>query len=478
MLMMSYMTSDVRSNQLGEFTTAPLPYLTASLPGVGGLIKQQPGDFLVEELPLYEPSGEGEHLYLLIEKQGQTTMQVIDPLARLFNVRRNDIGYAGLKDKHAVTRQYLSIYRPGAESEDQRLLEQIDSMPFTLIRASRHRNKLRRGHLAGNRFEIRIRQCAPDAPPGAPPREPPNAPPSAPNNVLPEDGLARAGAVVESLLTHGVPNYLGEQRFGNRRNNHIIGRLLLLEQWPEALDEFLGRPQAHENPGVRQARSAYEEGDYAEALSLWPRHLRHERRMLEALNRGKDARHAIRSMDANQSRFFINSLQGAIFNQVLARRITDAGPAEASAGDVPGIDRLVDGDVASKQDSSAVFIVDVATAALENAPDGRIAAQLISPTGPMWGPKMVQATGAPGKAEAQVLSAFGLEASDVIEKRVMAGQGERRPLRIVMKSAEVSPGDDERGPYLRVDLQLSRGCFATAVLREIMKNDSPAAGDE
>ena len=133
--------------------------LTADLPGTGGLIKETPEDFFVEELPLYLPCGEGEHLYLTVEKKGLTTFELLQRLAGALGVRERDFGYAGLKDARATTRQTVSV--PGVSAE-QALALTIPGV--RILAAKRHRNKLRTGHLAGNRFAIRIREVQPVAP--------------------------------------------------------------------------------------------------------------------------------------------------------------------------------------------------------------------------------------------------------------------------------------------------------------------------
>ena len=85
-----------------------LPYLTRDFPGIGGTIKQRPEDFFVQEIPLYEPSGEGEHVYCEIQKVGLTTFEAVYRCRRRWACRRA-VGYAGLKDARAVTRQVFSI---------------------------------------------------------------------------------------------------------------------------------------------------------------------------------------------------------------------------------------------------------------------------------------------------------------------------------------------------------------------------------
>src|SRR5215510_8181947 len=114
-----------------------------------------PDTFVVEEVPAYEPSGEGEHTFLWIEKRGLTTIDAVKKLARLLGVDGRDVGYAGLKDRNAVTRQWISVPR----LEPERAL-QLDEPDLRVLEARRHGNKLRTGHLRGNRFEVVVTVAA------------------------------------------------------------------------------------------------------------------------------------------------------------------------------------------------------------------------------------------------------------------------------------------------------------------------------
>src|SRR5689334_18599213 len=96
----------------------PARYLTAGVPGIGGRIRERPEDFLVDEQPLYQPSGEGEHVYLLVEKRNMSTMHAARVLAAHFKVDQSAVGHAGLKDRVAVTRQVFSVHVPGKKPED------------------------------------------------------------------------------------------------------------------------------------------------------------------------------------------------------------------------------------------------------------------------------------------------------------------------------------------------------------------------
>ncbi|HEY5677094.1 MAG TPA: tRNA pseudouridine(13) synthase TruD, partial [Myxococcales bacterium] len=136
-----------------------VPLLTAGLPGTGGMIRVSEDDFFVEELPLYEPSGAGEHLIVTVEKRGRSTPEVVKALAEALSARERDVGTAGLKDKRAVTVQRISVATRA--SPDQAL--KIQGPGFRVLAAARHGNKLRPGHLRGNRFRVVVRGVAPDA---------------------------------------------------------------------------------------------------------------------------------------------------------------------------------------------------------------------------------------------------------------------------------------------------------------------------
>ncbi len=175
-----------------------LPYVTPDLPGTGGIAKVVPEDFRVDELPAYLPCGEGEHTFLHVEKRGRNTREVVADLARMLGVSEREAGVAGQKDRHALTTQWVSL--PGVAPEKAAGLE---GPGFRVLEARRHGNKLRTGHLRGNRFELRLRGT--DA-----------------------EGLARARAVGDALAVRGLPNYYGPQRFGRFGDNGEVGRLLLL----------------------------------------------------------------------------------------------------------------------------------------------------------------------------------------------------------------------------------------------------------
>jgi tRNA pseudouridine13 synthase len=189
---------------------SPPPLLTADLPGVGGRIKAAPEDFEVEEIAAYEPSGAGDFLYLWVEKRGMGADYFGRQVARRLGIPPTEVGMAGLKDRHAVTRQWISV---PAAAEGR--LPEVEGDGIRVLQVSRHGNKLKAGHLRGNRFRILIRDADPAA-------------------------GERLAPILERLRTHGLPNYYGPQRFGREFETLRLGLALLRGEPPPPT---AGRPQ-------------------------------------------------------------------------------------------------------------------------------------------------------------------------------------------------------------------------------------------
>ena len=139
-----------------------LPFITADLAGIGGEIKAEPAHFVVEEVPLYDPVGEGQHIYVRLTREGWTTRALQRQLVSLFGLSEVDVGCAGLKDKQArVTQTFSLLLRDVDEATVTHRIE--EALPVEVVWARRHRNKLRRGHLLGNRFRIVVLHPEPQA---------------------------------------------------------------------------------------------------------------------------------------------------------------------------------------------------------------------------------------------------------------------------------------------------------------------------
>lgn len=419
---------------------APARYLTADIPGTGGVIKQRPEDFLVEEIPLYLPAGSGEHIYLFIEKRSLSTLEMVSAVARHFDVPTQAVGYAGLKDRAAITRQVVSVHVPGKEIADFPMLQHER---LSVLWVDKHANKLRRGHLKGNRFSVRIREIEL-------------------RHVL------DARRVLERLGTMGVPNRFGEQRFGRLVNNHLIGRALILGDYRLASDLLLS-PSAAIDERDAEARAHYAAGQFAEAERLFPRWCRTERAVLRRLAQKANHKKAWFPVEEAVQSYFISAFQSAIFNAVLDERVL---------ADALGVLRA--GDLAFKHINGAVFAVDDAVLADPGTPD-RLARFEVSASGPMWGGSMPRATLATDELERRALEALGVsldELATLDTRRRRLVDGTRRPLRVPLIDWDIEAGADERGTYIRCAFELPKGSFATVVLDEIMKNQAAARNED
>lgn len=395
------------------------PYLTAAIAGIGGVIKESPDDFYVEEIPSYLPCGSGEHCYLTIEKRGLTTLEAIHRIAHALKVPERDIGYAGMKDAVGVTRQTISIQWLAPEKALALELEGIK-----VISAARHSNKLKLGHLKGNRFHIVIRGVDGDIAQHVP-------------------------AIVDILTTRGVPNYFGYQRYGAQGNSHLIGGAMLRRNWRECVDRLIGEPDAVRDENWSDAITAYCNGDLEESLRMFPRHCRSERDVLQRLiARPGEYEKAFSVIHPRLKKLYLSAAQSFLFDQTVARRIDH-------------IDELMTGDLACKHVNGACFMVE--NAALEQ---GRATAFEVSASGPMFGCKMKQPEGDVWELEQHILEQADIGLSLFDLPGGLRLEGERRPLRVPVDDLVWSVSGDS----VTVEFSLPKGSYATSLIREITKS--------
>lgn len=403
--------------------TDQLPYLTAELPAIRAVTKGSYEDFRVEEVPAYELTGEGDHCFFTIEKRGIATMRAVSDIARGLDVPQKNIGLAGLKDARAITIQTLSI-----EHVDPKRIESLKIPRIRILRVTRHKNKLKIGHLRGNRFIIRLREVDPGR-------------------------IDDMRHVCDILVRRGVPNYFGPQRFGSRGDTWQLGMGVLHNDPETVVDLMLGRPGPKDTGDVLKARSLYAAGKYAAAAKAWPHLFRDLARACRIMDRtGGKHRRAYHAIDSRMKKFYVNAYQSHLFNRVLAGRVET-------------LDQLRDGDLAYKHDVGAVFLVEDA-----RQEQTRAAAFEISPTGPIFGYKMTCAKEETGRCEEDVLNEEGISLEDFRSLRRMKLHGSRRPLRFRPEALELDNGNDEHGPFVELRFTLPSGCYATMILREICKD--------
>jgi tRNA pseudouridine13 synthase len=268
---------------------------------IRGIIKYQPEDFVVEEMPKrheileinrkyeFNPDTEGKFLHCVLIKKGVDTFEAVELIRKKLKLKENAITFAGLKDKYALTSQLISIYH--GRPEKIKLLSFKDME----VRPLKYGNKVFLGALWGNRFTITVR------------------------NVSKNDEEIRN--ILEKWMaeTQGYfPNYYGEQRFGTKRNiTHIIGKLIIQRKFEEAVMMYLTRHSEREANKISKIRDLISQKKYKEALELFPKKYSHERIMLKTLVDGGDHKKAFLSLPLTFQRFVINSYQSYLFNRTL-----------------------------------------------------------------------------------------------------------------------------------------------------------------
>lgn len=219
---------------------SPLPFAADPLPGIGGAIKATPGNFVVEEILPYAACGEGEHVYVTFRRAGWNTADAARIMQKHLGLAPSDVGWGGRKDKMAVVVQTLS-FRCGANRQLADVDKRLADLPFEILAIDRHRNKIKTGHVAANRFTVVVSNPGPDA-------------------------LPRALAIADRLKQTGVPNFYGPQRFGYGLQNIHRGFALFSAGKKGRKDAFMVSvvQSALFNIWLKQRMQA---GDYRRLLS-------------------------------------------------------------------------------------------------------------------------------------------------------------------------------------------------------------------
>jgi len=409
-------------------------YLTPQR-GIGGQIRTRNEDFYVEEIPETYPSGEGPNTWLWIEKNSRTTLDVVLDIARELKINRKQMGFAGMKDKKAVTRQWICISNKTPE-ELQGLEEKLHNVK--IINITPNQKKLRMGQLVGNKFRLMVRDVKD-----------------------PEVAAQEAQEILNQLKERGVPNYYGYQRFGkDRPNTHLVGKALIKGGVKEAVDRYIGHPYDTEPKHIQEARRFYDEGELDESLEAMPGGMRYEKMMLRALIKEMKKKGelteksyilALRSIPKPLSRMFVHAYQSYLFNRAVSERSK------------LGIDQYVKGDILIDNEEHLIHEFS------EEEIDHQIKKFEAHPSSPLYGSKVPLAGGKLGEMEQKVLDEENLKLEDftVPQMPKLGSHGIRRAMRF--RIWDVSAESTEEGVLL--SFSIPKGCYATAVLREVMKVD-------
>jgi tRNA pseudouridine13 synthase len=411
--------------------------------GIGGTIRNNYEDFYVEEIPLHEPTGDGSNVWIFIEKIGKTTMDVLLDISKELHISRKRMGFAGMKDKKAITRQWICVSNINSKKDEEELINLKDKIYNTkFLKITRSEKKLRMGQLIGNKFKIIIRGL---------------------EDIKKSSEIA--SRVLKLLEVKGVPNYYGWQRFGKpRTNTHLVGKALVLNDLKESVRIYVGYPQEDENRDVFKAREEYENNNLEKSFDLFPRRMRFERSMLIELLKEKKKKEkkglnlddesykkAIFSLPKPIQRIFVHAYQSFLFNKVVSERIK------------LGIDKFIDDDILIDNDDHLIHNK------TREEVDLLIKNFKAHPTAPLYGSKVPLAEGKVGEIENQVLKDENLNKEDFLTDKTpkLGSFGIRRSIRFKVWDWEVIPIDDD----LSIQFSIDKGAYATSVLREIMKNE-------
>lgn len=369
-----------------------------------GVIRAVPEDFQVEEIPAYDPDGSGDHLFLWVEKRELGAAELVSRVSRVLQISPGDIGVAGQKDRHALTRQFISVPR-SAESRIARLADAA----VTVLSVCAHRHKLRTGHLRGNRFRIVVRVPAGKERPGndtdrllASRGELSLVP------CLPDGLTVQLASRLMDIAADGFASYFGPQRFGHGGSTLLDGIALLRGQ--------LSRKR-------------------------WPWH---RQRLM--------------------TRLVLSAVQSAVFNLVVSERVMSGTVSAPLEGDVVIRKNGSRPYLYSEKSTLAAEQTSRDSGAAESgAVSETSATQRLIPAGPMPGPDMLVAGTEVAALEANALQLIGLTGDEFGRFRRLCS-GTRRPMLQFPENVSVEQTAES---HVVLNFELRSGTYATVLLREM-----------
>jgi len=439
-------------------------YATSSS-GIGGIIRQTPEDFVVEEMLVDGSKAEmvksaerqvlssslarNNYLLCVLVKRNWDTFQALRAIGSELNISLRQIQIAGIKDAKAVTAQYITVEGISADKIQKVKVKDIEIRPIGYLRS-----KLSPYYLLGNSFTITVRAIC-----------------NSKSSIKKQ--IARTNEEFEAV--GGIPNFFGHQRFGTTRAiTHLVGKAIVKGNLRKAAMLFLAKPSRHEHPESRHAREQLQATqDFRQALKEFPKQLRYERLMLKHLTvRSKDFVGAFRRLPIKLRELFPQAYQSYLFNKFLSRRIKSGLRLDsAEVGDyVVGVERSGLPMPRMHKVVGAETLTEV-NRAIER---GRMRLAL-----PLIGIRQRPSTSVQGNIEKQILEEEGISPEDFKTESMpeITARGELRTAitslnnfsldEILFDSANPSRSE------VQVRFMLYRGSYATILLREIMKPRNP-----
>jgi len=402
--------------------------------GIGGVIKQFPEDFVVEEVPILPPPGDGNYTIAFVEAKNWETHQLIYHMARSLGISEQAIGIAGIKDKRAVTKQAMSFQCP---------MEKLRGLSLPRVRVCilyRSYHPMSRGERIGNIFRVKIRDADID-----------------------EERIRRISEDIEKA--GGFPNFFGIQRFGiTRPITHLVGKYIVLGDFKKAVMTYIANPVKGEGKESYDARKYLQETmDFSEALKMYPKNLLFERKMISHLSKKPDDwEGALKKISKNLVRIFIHAYQSFLFNKILSKRIMEGIP----------INKAIEGDIVLPCDNGIIVQSRKGIMVNENNKEkinNQIGKGKCFPTGAIVGYDTPFAEKRMGEIEREVMEKEGISQKNFIISSLpsLSSPGMRRIIIAPLKRINWVIEDNE----INLSFFLRKGCYATCLLREFMKAD-------
>jgi len=414
-------------------------------PGTDGKLRVLIDDFHVVELFLYPPNkDQGNFLIAEVTVRNWETHTLVHEIAHQLHVSQRRINFAGTKDKRAWTTQLMSFDHIATEQLSSLTIKDVS---FDNIYPSN--TPLRIGDLLGNRFDITIRN-------------------------LPKTTTADH---IENLISPfkvwgGFPNFYGIQRFGIIRPiTHQVGRYLIQGEFEKAVMTYVAHPIIGEHDTTYALRRDLERTkDYAKAFHSYPDTLNFEKAMLNKLIQNpSDFISAFKELPKNLLLMFINAYESYLFNKILSERLKRNLP----------IHRAIVGDLISpvRKNIIASETIPVKESNIEKV-NTQMSKKKAVVTGLLIGNAPVFADGEMGEIEHRVIDSEQIDPRDFIIPEIpfLSSSGSRRSLLALVPSLDWALHSDELSTdhqALTLHFELQKGCYATALLREIMKSNNP-----
>ncbi|NPE28542.1 tRNA pseudouridine(13) synthase TruD [Methanococcoides sp. SA1] len=416
---------------------------TTKTPGIGGKLRQQTEDFGVIEITNREEGTEGKYLILELTKRNWETHHLIRDLTRILRISQKRVGFAGTKDKRAVTTQKISIY-----DMDEEALQNVHLKDTELKILGRSNKSLELGDLTGNEFIITARDIDLD------------------EKEL-ESRLSQTTASIKEQ--GGVPNFFGIQRFGALRPiTHVVGESIVRNDIEKAAMAYIAASYPDEPEDTQEVRNrVFETRDYIEGLKGYPLQLRYERAMMHHLvSKPEDYAGSFETLPANIRKMFVHAYQSYIYNTIICGRIKKGLP----------LNRAVVGDIVCFKNKAGLPDNSRNERVTEDNIDGMnnlVRRNRAFVTAPLVGHSSELATGVPGEIEREVIEELNvpIEGFKVPSMEELSSKGLRREI-LLSTDPKYFIEEDElnEGKYkVTLDFSLPKGSYATTILREYMK---------